>query len=213
MKSHRYILLTILFSIVGSFIYAQPKKKTEDISISRNVSATRYNQDGEPMVIITLIINKNTTRGNAGIEEDFSTDMQATVVKSDNAVFESKDGKATFQWANIPMDKEVTVSYQLQPINNTKDDQAVFGQFSYQNHIYTITPSSFSLKVVSGEKKPPPSLKKDPPFTKEPAPAKINPVKVNPTPKQGALIYRIQIAAVGDKSQADDILQKYKITE
>ncbi len=210
MKPKAIIPLSLFFSIGLPTIYAQSKtsKGTQsDITISRNVSATQYNPSGEAVVIVTITINKNTSRGKAMLEEDFSSDLEATVIKGDGAVFQTKNGEADFEWVNIPLDKDVTISYQLKAVKKTTDDQAVFGKFSYQNHTYAISPSSFSLKIVSGATKPRP-MSKDSVISANTIPSHT----ASPS-KPGELIYRIQLAAVPDKLKAQELLKEYKITD
>ncbi len=308
------IALGLLFCSVFTSAYAQAKKAKSNTSATRSVSAVQTASDGNEFVVVTITINKDAFKGPGKVEETFSSDLMASSMKTSGASFSSKDGKATFTWANMSEDREIVVSYSLRPTKATAESQTITGSFTYSNHPYTIESSSFSIKfsgkvtaqgtykptqtsqssgdsgpkntledlyyIIMGEypgggsdesytPAPPvktssvkttsttttasvapapkkaeaapavvqqqPVVKEEPkmapapvattstPQTTAPAVVATPPAKTAPAPvatpapsttqSTGDLVYHIQIAAVGDKSKASEVLKPYGITE
>jgi cell division protein FtsN len=277
--------------------YAQSKRVAKPTTtVNRSMSAK-----DDATEIVTITITKDAYRGHAFIEEDFSSDLQATEISGASASFKSSPGKATFEWDNISEDKTITVSYSLSAIRKTSENQSVTGHLLYQNQTFNMAASNFTIKytgkmiasysssstpvdasntntlqdlyyVVFGEypggmqgstsdntytttasvnktapiskpsKKheeaptpppvqpkpvvaqapPPPPAQPTPTPTPAPAPvdntavaspAPVPPAATTSTAATPDLVYRIQIAAVGDKSKVPDLLAQDKITD
>ncbi|HTB30538.1 MAG TPA: SPOR domain-containing protein [Bacteroidia bacterium] len=298
-----------LFSLTASlslllvcfFTTANAQAKKSNSKPTTTVSRSVSNPDNTA-AIVTITINKLAFRGHASIEENFSADLQATVISGSHASFHSANGKATFDWDNISEDKTITVSYSLRAIRNTSEDQTVSGHLSYQNQTFDMPASSFKIKftgkapaatannnsetvdpnstntlqdlyyiifgeypgnseaeapastnVTSSKASMSASSKPAPKHTEAPKPAPVAeapkpvaapapvapaPIPVAPTPApapptnpavstavaptsvpapaattSSSVVYRVQIAAVPDKSKADGILKQYKITD
>lgn len=136
-------LSLFFFSVVVSS-NAQPGSKS-DVSVSRSVSAAQMAADGRPMVVVTVTIKKFAFTGPGKIEEDFSSDFQASVISNGRAVFQTGGGKAYFIWNNIQKDRVITVSYALEAMGKTGNSQTISGQFFYQNQSFPIASSSFTI--------------------------------------------------------------------
>jgi hypothetical protein len=149
MKKQLHVL-SVIFSFffygIVSETYAQSKTGKPEVTLSRKVSTAQYAPDGNPVVVITVTINKNAYKGHARLEESFSSDMQATVIAGNHATFNSNNGKATFEWNDIPDDRQVAVSYALKA-TKPMEEGAVSGQFFYHNQTFNTINSSFSLKA------------------------------------------------------------------
>lgn len=147
MKKYYSILslaLSLFFLGAVASSNAQPGSKS-DVSVSRTVSAAQMAADGRPMVVVTITIKKFAFTGPGKIEEDFSSDFQATVISGNRASFQSGGGKAYFTWNNIQEDRTVTVSYALEALGKTGNSQTITGQFFYQNQAFPIAASSFTI--------------------------------------------------------------------
>ena len=143
-----FALSLFFFSVImGSHVQAQQAKS--DVSVTRSVSAGQHASDGRPMVVVTITINKYAYTGPGRIEESFSSDFQATLISGSRATFQSNSGKATFIWNNIQEDRVITVSYSLEAITKTAQNQTVSGQFFYQNQTFSIDPTSFTIDTAN----------------------------------------------------------------
>jgi len=199
-----FALSLFFFSVImGSHVQAQQAKS--DVSVTRSVSAGQHASDGRPMVVVTITINKYAYTGPGRIEESFSSDFQATLISGSRATFQSNSGKATFIWNNIQEDRVITVSYSLEAITKTAQNQTVSGQFFYQNQTFSIDPTSFTIDTanlqaykapvtnnnsstlddlfssVSGTPAP---AQQQAPAASTPAPAQQTPVASTPAPSQ-----------------------------
>lgn len=148
MKKQHYILSfalsLFLFSVVLSN-NAQAQKLKSEVTVSRTVSAGQTAADGRPMVVVTITIKKDAFKGPARIEENFSSDFQAVLISSDRASFQNSNGKAQFIWNELQEDRVVTVSYALEALGKTSDNQTISGKFYYQNTAFDIAASSFTI--------------------------------------------------------------------
>ncbi len=88
--------------------------------------------DNNNEYIVTLLVNKESLKKFAKIEELVPPGYTALAVESKDGVFTFKDNKAKFLWMNLPVDPYFTVSYKLIPMKNTDIKQiAIKGVFSY----------------------------------------------------------------------------------
>ena len=186
-----FALSLFFFSVImGSHVQAQQAKS--DVSVTRSVSAGQHASDGRPMVVVTITINKYAYTGPGRIEESFSSDFQATLISGSRATFQSNSGKATFIWNNIQEDRVITVSYSLEAITKTAQNQTVSGQFFYQNQTFSIDPTSFTIDTANLQAYKAPvannnSSTLDDLFSSvsgTPAPAQQTPVASTPAPSQ-----------------------------
>jgi hypothetical protein len=82
--------------------------------------------------VITLLVNKESLKKFAKIEESVPSGFSALAVESKEGVFTFKDNKAKFLWMNLPAEPFFTVSYKLIPMKNTAMKQPLIkGVFSY----------------------------------------------------------------------------------
>lgn len=83
--------------------------------------------------IVTLLVNKESLKKFAKIEESVPAGFTAVNVDSKEGIFTFKDGKAKFLWMNLPADPYFTVSYKLVPSKNVQASKqpVVAGVFSY----------------------------------------------------------------------------------
>jgi hypothetical protein len=136
--------LSLFFFSAVKISNAQPASKS-DVSVSRTVSSAQMAADGRPMVVVTVTIHKFKFTGPGKIEEDFSSDFQAVAISTNRATFQTGGGKAFFTWSNIQEDMTVTVSYALEALNKTENNQTINGKFFYQNQAFPIAASSFII--------------------------------------------------------------------
>jgi hypothetical protein len=80
--------------------------------------------------LVTLLVNKESLKKFAKIEETVPPGFTAVNVESKDGIFTYKDNKAKFLWMNLPNDPYFTVSYKLIPSNGNKQ-AAINGVFSY----------------------------------------------------------------------------------
>ena len=80
--------------------------------------------------VVTLLINKESLKKFAKIEETLPTGFTAVNIESKDGIFTFKDNKAKFLWMNLPADPYFTVSYKLIPSKGSKQ-LAIKGIFSY----------------------------------------------------------------------------------
>ena len=145
MKKQYSILSFALSLFFFSVATISKSQSTSDVTVSRTVSAAQMASDGRPMVVVTLTINKYAFTGPGKIEETFSSDFQATMISSNRASFQSGGGKAYFIWNNIQEDRKITVSYALEALGKTGNNQTITGQFLFGKQTYTIPASSFTI--------------------------------------------------------------------
>jgi hypothetical protein len=82
--------------------------------------------------VVNLLVNKETTRKFAKIEEDVPEGYTAVAIDAREAIFTFKSQKVKFLWMNLPEEPYFTVSYRLIPKNQAKLPQpAIKGAFSY----------------------------------------------------------------------------------
>jgi len=82
--------------------------------------------------IVNILVNKETTRKFAKIEEDVPDGFTAVVLDAKDAIFTFKSGKAKFLWMNLPVEPYFMVSYRLIPKNQAKlPPPSISGAFSY----------------------------------------------------------------------------------
>jgi len=82
--------------------------------------------------IVNLLVNKETTRNFAKIEEDVPEGYIAVALDPKDAIFTFKSQKVKFLWMNLPLDPYFMVSYRLIPRNKAKlAPPSVQGAFSY----------------------------------------------------------------------------------
>ena len=82
--------------------------------------------------IVNLLVNKESTRNFAKIEEDVPEGYTAVALDPKDAIFTFKSQKVKFLWMNLPLDPYFTVSYRLIPRNKAKlPPPSVQGAFSY----------------------------------------------------------------------------------
>ncbi len=103
-------------------------------SENRNITVIRQKpypgKDGE--YIVNLLVNKESTRNFAKIEEDVPDGYIAVALDPKDAIFTFKSQKVKFLWMNLPLDPYFMVSYRLIPRNKAKlSEPAVQGAFSY----------------------------------------------------------------------------------
>ena len=97
--------------------------------------------------LITLLLNKESLKKFAKIEEIVPAGYTALVLDSKDGVFTFRDNKAKFLWMNLPADPFFTVSYKLIPMKNTIARQpAIKGVFSY-----IIDDKTQSINVIEKE--------------------------------------------------------------
>jgi len=97
--------------------------------------------------LITLLINKESLKKFAKIEEIVPAGYTALAVENKEGVFTFKDNKAKFLWMNLPADPFFTVSYKLIPVKNTIAKQpTIKGVFSY-----IIEDKTQSINVIEKE--------------------------------------------------------------
>ncbi len=97
--------------------------------------------------LITLLVNKESLKKFAKIEEIVPTGYTAVAIENKDGVFTFKDNKAKFLWMNLPADPFFTVSYKLVPMKNTINKQpAIKGVFSY-----IIDDKTQSINVIEKE--------------------------------------------------------------
>lgn len=97
--------------------------------------------------LITLLVNKESLKKFAKIEEIVPTGYTALAIENKDGVFTFKDNKAKFLWMNLPADPFFTVSYKLIPMKNTNVKQpAIKGVFSY-----IIDDKTQSINVIEKE--------------------------------------------------------------
>jgi hypothetical protein len=84
--------------------------------------------------LITLLVNKESLKKFAKIEETVPAGYTALAIEKKEGVFTFKDNKAKFLWMNLPADPYFTVSYKLIPMKSTNNKQlAIKGVFSFIN--------------------------------------------------------------------------------
>jgi hypothetical protein len=82
--------------------------------------------------IVNLLVNKETTRKFAKIEEDVPEGFIAVALDAKEAIFTFKSQKVKFLWMNLPAEPYFMVSYRLIPKNQAKLPQpSINGAFSY----------------------------------------------------------------------------------
>ncbi len=82
--------------------------------------------------IVNLLVNKESTRNFAKIEEDVPEGYIAVALDPKDAIFTFKSQKVKFLWMNLPLDPYFMVSYRLIPRNKAKlPPPSVKGAFSY----------------------------------------------------------------------------------
>lgn len=89
--------------------------------------------DSRREYMVNLLVNKESLKKFAKIEETVPAGYTAVNVDSKEGIFTFKDGKAKFLWMNLPADPFFTVSYKLLPAKGTtaKEKPAINGVFSY----------------------------------------------------------------------------------
>lgn len=86
--------------------------------------------------IVTLLVNKESLKKFAKIEEQVPAGYTALNINSKEGIFTFRDNKAKFLWMNLPAESYFTVSYKLVPTNNAVTDKlspSIVGNFSYIN--------------------------------------------------------------------------------
>jgi len=82
--------------------------------------------------VVKVLVNKESTRNFAKIEEDIPEGYTAVALDAKDAIFTFKAQKVKFLWMNMPMDPYFTVSYRLIPKNQaTPPAPLLTGAFSY----------------------------------------------------------------------------------
>jgi hypothetical protein len=82
--------------------------------------------------IVNLLVNKESTRNFAKIEENVPEGYIAVALDPKDAIFTFKSQKVKFLWMNLPLDPYFMVSYRLIPRNKAKlAPPSVQGAFSY----------------------------------------------------------------------------------
>jgi hypothetical protein len=82
--------------------------------------------------VVNLLVNKETTRKFAKIEEDVPEGYTAVALDAKEAIFTFKSQKVKFLWMNLPAEPYFTVSYRLIPKNQAKlPPPSINGAFSY----------------------------------------------------------------------------------
>jgi hypothetical protein len=80
--------------------------------------------------IVTLLVNKESLKKFAKIEETVPSGFTAMSLDSKDGIFTFKDNKAKFLWMNLPVDPYFTISYKLIPAQGTTNPE-ILGTFSY----------------------------------------------------------------------------------
>jgi hypothetical protein len=98
--------------------------------------------------IVKVLVNKESTRSFAKIEEDVPEGYTAVALDAKDAIFTFKGQKVKFLWMNMPLDPYFTVSYRLIPKNQTTPPAPVMsGAFSY-----LVDEKTISLPIIESNK-------------------------------------------------------------
>lgn len=99
-----------------------------------NIACIRQKPQPGPQgdYIVTVLVNKESTRRFAKVEESVPEGYTAVALETRDAIFTFKEQKAKFLWMNLPLEPYFTVSYRLIPRNQAKlPAPAIQGAFSY----------------------------------------------------------------------------------
>jgi len=114
--------------------------------------------DSNKEYIVNILVNKESLKKFAKIEELVPVGYTAVKVDSKEGIFTFKDNKLKFLWMNLPADPYFTVSYKLIPAKGsiTKQSPAITGIFSYivedKTQSITIQERDVSLANLTPEK-------------------------------------------------------------
>lgn len=105
-------------------------------SYASNVACIRQKpvwSDVNKEYIVNVLVNKESLKKFAKIEESVPAGYTAVNVNSKEGIFTFKDNKLKFLWMNLPADPYFTVSYKLIPAKGTvnKQNPSINGVFSY----------------------------------------------------------------------------------
>ncbi|MDR1022218.1 MAG: hypothetical protein LBL94_02945 [Prevotellaceae bacterium] len=102
--------------------------------VALKISTVHQATAGEDPFTVKVSINKQNTQGFARFHVDLPKGFEADEIESENAgaVFDFRDQRVRFVWANLPEEHEVSISYRIRITEpRLKGNLSLIGRFTY----------------------------------------------------------------------------------